>query len=130
MIYVSELVSDEFITLENAYKEHPKPRVRSRSHIIILSNKGYQLQRIADICGVTRQTVSNTIKRWEEHGFLGLYDNPRPGKPPLLSPEDKDFVYEMIEEEPRSVKKIIDIVEDQCAKRVSASTIRRVIKKN
>ena len=48
--YVSELNSDELNTLEAAIKNHPSARVRSRAHVITLSNRHYRLKEIADIC--------------------------------------------------------------------------------
>jgi transposase len=128
--YVSELTADELMTLESAYKNHPTGRVRNRAQIIILSHKRYNLVQIADVCQATRQTVSSLISKWEKHGLAGLYDAPRPGKPRILKPDDEDFIFEMIEDEPRSTNKLIAILEDQRGKKVSASTLKRVIKKN
>lgn len=129
MKYVSELTADELITLECACKSHPAARVRSRANVIILSHKHYKLEEIADICRMTRQTVSAVISRWEEQGLAGLYDSPRPGKPLILTPEDEEFIFEMVEKEPRSLNKIIAVLEDQRGKKVSKSTLKRVIKR-
>jgi transposase len=87
------------------------------------------LRTIADIHRITRQTVSVAITEWEENGISGFYDNPRPGKPRSLTPDDEEFIFEMMDEEPRSVKKIIAVPEDQRGKKVSRSTVKRVIKK-
>lgn len=126
---VSELTEEEVTTLEDAYKNHPTARVRNRAHAIILSHKGYALKEIADICGTTRQAVSRLINRWEASGLRGLYDKFRPGKPRSLTPEDEDFIHKMVEEEPRSIKKIMICLEDQRGKKVSKATVARVIKK-
>ena len=129
MKYVSELTADELITLECAHKSHPSARVRSRAHVIILSHKHYKLKEIADICQMTRQTVSAVTGKWEKLGLAGLYDSPRPGRPGILTPEDEDFIFEMAEEEPRSLNKIIAVPEDQRGKKISKSTLKRVMKK-
>lgn len=129
MKYVSGLAGAEACTLECAHKNHPSAGVRNRAHMIILSNKGYQLKDIADICGVTRQAVSRVINRWEKRGLRGLYDDPRPGKPRLLTPEDEDFIHKMVDEEPRPINKILISLEDQRGKKSSKSTLRRVIRK-
>lgn len=129
MRYVSEITESELITLESAYKNHPSARVRSRAHMIILSNKGYYQQEIADICQITRQTVSAAISSWEQCGIIGLYDKPRPGQPRKLTSEDEDFIFETVKEEPRSINKIIACLEDQRGKKVSRSTIKRILKK-
>ena len=106
MRYVRELTDSELVTLEFAYKNHVSARVRTRAHIIILSSKGYPLQAIADICEITRQTVSTVINRWEESGIIGLYDRPRPGKPRSLTSDDEDFIHDLSEQESRSVNKM------------------------
>ena len=129
MRYVSEMTESELITIESAYKNHPSARVRIRAQMIILSNKDYNVQEIADICQMTRQTVSTVISRWEEFGLIGLYDKPRPGKPRALTVEDEKFIFDMVKEEPRSINKIISCLEDQRGKKVSKSTIKRVLKK-
>lgn len=129
MRYVREVTDSELVTLEFAYKNHASARVRTRAHIIILSSKGYQLQAIADICEITRQTVSAVINRWEKSGIIGLYDRPRPGKPRSLTSDDEDFIHDLSEQEPRSVNKIIAVLEDLRGKKVSRSTVKRVLKK-
>lgn len=129
MRYVREVTDSELGNLEFAYKNHTSARVRTRAHIIILSNKGYPLQAIADICELTRQTVSAVITRWEESGFTGLYDRPRPGKPRSLTSEDECFIHELAEQEPRSINKIIASLEDLRGKKVSKSTVKRVLKR-
>ena len=129
MRYVRELTDSELVTLEFAYKNHVSARVRTRAHIIILSSKGYPLQAIADICEITRQTVSAVITRWEESGIIGLYDRPRPGKPRSLTSDDENFIHDLSEHEPRSVNKIIASLEELRGKKVSRSTVKRVLKK-
>lgn len=129
MKYVGELTETEAVTLEFAYKNHSSARVRSRAHIIILSSKGYNLQEITDICGMTRQTVSAVIDRWETSGLIGLYDRPRPGRPRSLTSGDEDFIYDFTEREPRSVNRVIAALEGVRGKKVSKSTLRRVLKK-
>lgn len=129
MKYVSDITEAELNTLVHAHKNHRTGRVRNRAHVILLSYYGFQMQDIADICGITRQAVSRVINKWEKSGLRGLYDNFRPGRPRVLTPEDEEFVHKMAEETPRSVKKILGNLEEQRGRRVSRTTVRRVIKK-
>ena len=128
--YVSKLSEAELKTLIEAHNNHHISRVRNRAHVIILSNKGYQMQTIGDICCLTRQAVSRTIDNWEASGITGLFDAYRSGRTPLLTLEDEEFIHKIVEDEPRSTKKIIIALEDQRGKKVSGSTVRRVIKKS
>jgi len=129
MKYVRKLTDHELRTLESAHKYHPVAKVRYRAHIIILSHCGRQIKDISDICGVSRYTVSSTINNWENTGLIGLYDKSRSGRPRILTPEDEEFIHKLVAEEPRSVKKIVVTLGDQRGKKVSPSTVRRVIKK-
>lgn len=129
MKYVSELSFAEINTLQDMHRNHPIHRVRVRAHALILSNNGYAIKDIADICDMTRQTVSSLTDRWSEKGIAGLYDAPRSGRHCILSPEDEEFVHELTDQHPRSLNIIIATLEDQRGKKVSRSTVRRVIKK-
>lgn len=129
MKYIDPLSEFELSTLMTMHKNHKSSRVRKRAHIIMLSSKGYQIKDIAAICQVTRQSVSSYIDSWARFGLAGMYDKPRSGRPRSLTPEDEEFVKERVQQEPRSVKKIIAVLEDQRGKRVSQSTIKRTLKK-
>ena len=65
----------------------------------------------------------------EASGLIGLYDRPRPGKPRSLTSEDEDFIYDFTDREPRSVNKIIAALENLRGKKVSKSTVKRILKK-
>lgn len=130
MKYLSKLTEHELNTLESARKYHPVSRVRNRAHVIILSYNGRQIKDIVDICGISRYAVSRVINNWEEIGIIGLYDKPRSGRHPVLTSEDEEYIRDMVEEEPRSIKKIVIVLEDQRGKKVSKETVKRVIKKN
>jgi len=77
---------------------------------------------------VTRQTVSLVINNWESLGIAGLYDEPRSGRPHILTLKMKPCKG-LIEEEPASVKKIQAILEAERAKKVSEWTVKRILKR-
>ena len=113
MKFVVGITETELKTLEDAHKDHQTARVRKRAHVIILSNKGYKMQNIADICGLDRHAVSRVIDNWNEFGILGLYDAPRSGRPRILTPEDEEFVHELVEEVFRKKQKEIRRFEER-----------------
>ncbi|MFK0572906.1 helix-turn-helix domain-containing protein, partial [Endozoicomonas sp.] len=49
------------------------PYIRERAHAILLSNRGYTLEQIADFFENQYQTVSRWIDDWEDLGIHGLY---------------------------------------------------------
>jgi transposase len=66
--------------------------------------------------------------KWEKMGLFGLYDSERSGRPSSLSPNDEEFIKDLIAQEPRSMKKIQAKVEEKKNKKISQSTIRRFLK--
>lgn len=77
--YVHSLSREELTEIQQAIRNHPKPRVRVRSIMIRLSYEGHTASEIAKMLGCSRQTVLNQIHRYEQEGILGLEDKPRSG---------------------------------------------------
>jgi transposase len=123
------LTKPEEITLQFMRDYHPNRQLRMRALAVILSNKGFAVQEIALICHVCRQTVSIWLDNWDRDGLIGLYNSPRPGHPLMLKEEDVQYVMDLIEQEPRSTKKIVAALEIERGKKVSGSTVKRTLKK-
>ena len=79
---------------------------------------------------VSRYAVSRAINRWEKYGLRGLYDKNRSGRTRILTPEDEDFVNDMVKKHPRSINRIVGALEEERGKKVSKKTVKRVIKKD
>jgi transposase len=126
--FVTELTAAETEKLKKMMKEEESSRLRMRAHIILLSNKKYSIDEIADIYDLDRDTASNTVTRWEESGFEGLKDKPIGGRPPILDEEEKELVKELAQDNPRSVKRTAEETEKETGKKVSAKTIKRILK--
>lgn len=124
--FVSELDEEQEKELNKIIKESEKPRIRQRAQAILRS--AYHIDKIAEICDVHRHTVSSGIDQWENSGFNGLQDNPRSGRPRILTESEKQLVIELAKENPRSVLKIIALLIEQTDKRVSDTTIKRILK--
>jgi transposase len=56
-----------------------------RAQAILLSEKGFAINQLADIFEVDRDTVSLWLDWWAEYEFDGLADDPRSGRPPILT---------------------------------------------
>lgn len=129
MKFVMPLTKPEENTLESMSNYHPNRQLRMRAHAVVLSNKGFPVQEIALISQVCRQTVSIWLDNWDKYGLMGLYNDPRPGHPLILSEEDVKYVTDLIEQEPRSTKKIVAALEIERGKKVSGATVKRALKK-
>lgn len=130
MLFVNPLKDYEIETLESMRKNHSQYLPRIRAHAILLSNSGYGIKETAKIFGVCRQAVSSWIKKWENLGVAGLIDQSRSGRPPTISsPEQKKQVIQIIEDNPRSIKKVLAEIEEKLGIKVSVSTIKRLCRK-
>jgi transposase len=129
MKFVAPLSEADKKKLGDCFNHHPSPRVRQRAHSILLSERGYTLNEIANIYQVDRDVVSNWLDRWQEAGCAGLPDRPRSGHPPKLSPSEQELVLASLQEDPRSIKKAAEKVLRETGKNVSQWTLKRIARK-
>src|SRR6266702_3656453 len=95
----------------------------------LTENQRHTLAEITKIYQVYRDTVATWIKKWEQSGIASLYDKPRSGRPPKLTPEEKDLARQYIKEDPRSLKHVVERLSQKTAKRLSISSLKRLAKK-
>jgi len=81
------------------------------------------------IFSVDRITIYNWFDAWEAYHFAGLYDKKRWGRPPKLTEEEQDKAQHYVEQHPRDIKKVVDLLAQDTSKRVSTKTIKRLVKK-
>jgi transposase len=127
--FIQDVSSETRNLLQRIYKESQHHRVRQRAHCILLSSQCSNTTALMAIFSVDRITIYNWFDAWEAHHFAGLYDKKRGGRPPKLTEEEQDKVYQYLEQHPRDVKKVIHLLEQETSKRVSAKTIKRLVKK-
>ena len=89
------------------HENHPCHAPRIRAHTILLSYAQFKILMIARVYGVCRQTVSTWIQAWETEGICGLLDQPRSGRPRILSEEAESDALTRISQSPRSLKKVL-----------------------
>ena len=99
-------------------KHDATPRARVRAHSLLLSEQRMKIKEIAKIYQVDRDTVATWIKKWEQMGVESLYDKPRSGRPPKLTPAEKDLARQYIKEEPRCLKQVVERLRQKTAKRL------------
>jgi transposase len=127
--YVQPLTTEQRDLLENAMKNDPSFRARSRAHSLLLSAQGTTIKDIAKTYKVHRVTVSAWMTHWEHHGAQSLHDQPRSGRPTILTPEEQDSALHYIKEEPCSLKRVAERLAATTAKRLSVSSLKRLAKK-
>src|SRR6476661_7377783 len=130
MKFVAPLSDIEMQTLTDMHHFHPSRRARMRAHGLLLSHQGFSIRRIADVYQVSRYAVSEWMERWQRAGLVGLYDHPRSGRPPSLTPDEQQKVNQHLQDHPKDLKHVVHLLEQETNKRVSTKTIKRLIKKN
>ena len=86
-----------------AHSEREKRATRRRALVVLMSHAGQSGREIADLLGITRRTVSNTRRRWREHGLEGLAAVPSPGRPPLADAAYVRRLLRVVERDPRTL---------------------------
>ena len=73
MKYVN--ITDEAVVLTLKCAKHYGPLrcIRERAHGLLLSNRGFTLEQIAEILEIKYQTASQWIDDWEDYGIRALY---------------------------------------------------------
>jgi len=75
-------------------------RAVSRARVVLRSAEGTAIERIAVETGVALMTVRLWRRRYAERGLAGLVDEPRPGRPPIYTREQRDRVIALTLEPP------------------------------
>lgn len=84
MIYVREPTPDEQRELRRMIRQEVG-RVSQRAHMVVLSSQRRTVPQIARLFAVSRATVRFWLGRFTTAGPVGLYDEPRSGRPPKAS---------------------------------------------
>ena len=82
-----ELSEAERLTLQELSRNHPFPDFRRRALGVLALANGHRPKLVADILGVTAQSVYNWEKGWQTLGLMGLLNGHAGGRPPKLTAE-------------------------------------------
>ena len=102
--------------------------MRQRAQCILLSYQGYRIQELSHIFQVDRITISHWFDNWESRHFSGLYDRKGKGRSPIFTQEQKSQIREWVNQYPKNLNKVIDLIEQEFDLSASKSTIKRVLK--
>ena len=92
MKFVQPLTGGQEAALQDVFKNGSSHRQRQRSQAVLLSAKGYTLDLLADILEADRDTISGWLDQWQQHGFDGLRDAPKPGRPSKLNAQARALI--------------------------------------
>ena len=129
MRYVQPLTDEHRTILEKTMNNDASPRARARAHSLLLSGQRMTINAIATIYHVDRDTVATWITKWEQRHTGSLHDQPRSDRPPKLTSEEQALALTYLQEEPRSLKQVVERFATKTAKRISISALKRLAKK-
>jgi transposase len=128
--FVKPLMDEQREQLKEIMKSQGPQRKRMRAHAVLLSERGYSIDPIADIYQVDRDRVSKWLEWWEKYQFEGLDDDPRSGRPPKLTEKEQKKAVEITLEEPRSLRQGLSKIAEQIGKTISRDTLKRMLALN
>jgi transposase len=75
------------IAIQQEINRSEESRYDHRLHGLLLVCHGHSCGRVAKMFGEDRRTIQRWVQRFERHGFEGLREGERPGRPARLSAE-------------------------------------------
>lgn len=131
MRYITGLTEKDKQQLSEGFRNGTSHKFRVRCQSILLSAEGYQVNQLASIFQVDRDTVSRWFDKWEAEGIAGLQDRLRSGRPAKLRIENTQHVKEVkkqVGKEPQNLDKIRAELADSLQVEVSRKTLKRFLK--
>ena len=87
--------------LREMYDQAQCPRLRRRAQTVLLAQAGYEVAEIAQITRQSSWTVRRWLHRFMAEGCDGLWEAPRSGRPPEITPAIELFLREAVVKSPR-----------------------------
>ena len=125
--FVKPLTTEQREQLSTLMKSAAPQRTRMRAHAVLLSERRYSLEQIADIYQVDRDRVSQWLEWWEAEQVAGLDDGPRSGRPPKLTESERQQALKIVLHEPRTIKTGLKRIADEIGKFISGETLRTLL---
>src|SRR5262245_17585317 len=126
--FVQPLTEEQCEQLREIMQSQSPQRKRMRAHAILLSERRYSIDQIADIYQVDRDRVSEWLEWWEESQCDGVDDDPRSGRPPKLTEKEQKHAVKLTHKEPRSLRQGLTAIATKIGKTISRDTLKRILK--
>ncbi len=136
---VTELSEGSKSELEDLFHKTKSPRMRSRAQIILLSHRGYVSSEIAEIVFINIRGVQRWINRYLSEGIQGLFDAPRSGAPPRVTPAYIELLLQKVRRRPRSMdlpyslwtcERLADYMAEQTGIRIGRRAVNKYLNAN
>lgn len=123
-----QLTTAETITLQEGKKNGTAHLFRQRCQCLLLSQEGYEVKELAQVCAVSPITIYGWFNRWQENGIIGLRDKPGRGRKPILAATDFEAVKKRVQENAQQLRLARVALKEEFKREFSEKTLRRYIK--
>lgn len=131
MRYITGLTEEAKQQLKEGFRNGKAHRFRIRCQSILLSAEGYQINQLASMYQVDRDSVSKWFDQWQREGIAGLQDKPRSGRPAKLRLDNAAHVKEVkkqVEKEHQNLDKVREELRESLQIGISKKTLKRFLK--
>ena len=106
-------------------------RVKDRASMLLLNNQGLYVEDIATYFNCNKQTVRETIHRWQKKGLGGLWEAQGRGQKRSWKEEDLKYLEQCLRKEQRTYnsKQLATKLAQERKVKLSPEHLRRVLKK-
>lgn len=91
------------IAIRNEIQRSEEARYDHRLHGVLLVCRGLSCYQVADLLGQHPTTIQRWVRTFETHGFSGLYDRERSGRPRRLTPKQMQTIGHDLRKAPRDL---------------------------
>ncbi len=124
-----ELTDEQRAELEHGYRDGGTHVFRQRCHMVLLKADNRRSVDVADILGVSAQTVNGWLWRYKHAGLTGLKTQPGQGRRSILrETEDAAAVRSAVADHRQRLAMARAELEERVGKRFSEKTLRRFLK--
>lgn len=125
--FVTPLTAEEKESLDTIFKTHASHSARVRAQAILLSERQFSIDELAEIFNVTRNTVTEWLNRWA--AVRSVEDLPGRGRTPILNDEEQQEAIAILDQQPQSSRQALGQIAAQMGQTLSRDTLRRIAKK-
>ena len=139
-IEIRPLTCEELTALDDLYHRTKVARIRTRVQMILLAvEEKMTAPQIAKIVRQDEQTVRRWLKRFNQEGINGLYDEPKSGSPRRVTDAYRERLLVIVRQRPRSLdqpyslwtlQRLVDFMAEETGLRFSTETVRLILKAN
>ncbi len=137
-IHLDGVTAEQLSELDELYQTTHDARVRIRALMVLLAAERQMVAaQIASLLRQHEETVRRWIARYQAEGTAGLYDAPRSGAPPKVTPAYLERLLEAVRRRPRALglpysmwtaARLADYLAEQTGLRMSIPSVLRLLR--